>query len=117
MELKDCDRLGVDSSGKPKGQGDSWFVDPVAERGTMAVEHTDCTLCWNNLYDAVSWISSQGGHLRGQAALGVRSWWAVGCSGVRKVHETSYRDSHTLRYLQGELYSNGRGSKQNTPRH
>lgn len=47
------------------------------------------------------------GQLKGQAALSLRNWWAVGCSGVRKAHESSYRDSHTVRYLQGELYSSG----------
>lgn len=39
-----CDGLKLDSSGKPKGQGDSWLVGPEAEKGTMAVECIDCAL-------------------------------------------------------------------------
>jgi hypothetical protein len=56
VDLKDCDGLGVDTSEKPKGQGDGWLVDPGVERGTVAVEHIDCTLWWNHLCGAVSWI-------------------------------------------------------------
>ena len=87
MDRKGCGGLGVDTSGNP--QGDSGLLDPGAERGTMAAEHLDCTLCWSNLCGAVSWISGHKGHLKGQVALVVRSWWAVECSGGRQAHETA----------------------------
>lgn len=61
-------------------------MDAEADRGTVAVEHIDCTLWWSHLCGAVSWIRGQEGHLKGQVALGIRSWWAVGCSEVRKTH-------------------------------
>ena len=113
-----CDGLKLDSSGKPKGQGDSWLVGPEAEKGTMAVECIDCALleqtaqyCLIGL-EVIKEVNSGASGSQHQEA-------GRGSCGMLRREEGPWEQPERFIYIptpyiyiqQGERYSNGGGEQ------